>query len=83
MQRILVFSILMLGLVMTAACTKEEREEIKSSAEEAKEEIKKAAGNVKDASVEAAEKAKQAAKEGYEEAKNAPALQGVDSVQSD
>lgn len=83
MQRISVLAILLFGLGLMSACSKEEREQIKSDVNEVKESVKETAGQVTEASKEAAEKARQMAKEGYEEAKNAPDLQGVDSVQSD
>jgi len=83
LQRISMLTLSLLCLGLMSACSKEEREQIKSDVNEVKESVKETASQVSDASKEAAEKAKQMAQEGYEEAKNAPDLKGLDSVQSD
>jgi|GEM_PF-5581124 len=73
--KLLIVSLFLLTIVLTA-CSTEEREEIKSSAKELSEQVK-------ETSKETMEKTKQMAKEGYEEAKSEPDLQRLENMQSD
>lgn len=72
------FAIAVLSLVCLSftGCSKEEREEIKSSAKELSDQVKQT-------SQETMDKTKQMAKEGYEEAKSEPDLKRIENMQAD
>jgi len=72
---VLIATLCVATLVVTG-CSKEEREEIKSSAKELSDQVKQT-------SMETMEKTKQLAKEGYEEAKSEPDLKRIESMQAD
>lgn len=72
----LLIAALCTATIFLSGCSKEEREEIKSSAKEL-------SGQVKEASKETMEKTKQLAKEGYEEAKSEPDLKRLESMQAE
>ncbi len=76
MKEKLLTTLLILTVIALAGCSKEERDEIKSSAKEL-------SGQVKEASKEAMEKTKKMAKEGYEEAKSEPDLKRLENMQAD
>ncbi len=64
------------SVLLLAGCSKEEREEIKSSAKEL-------SNQVKEVSKETMEKTKKMAREGYEEAKSEPDLKRLENMQAD
>lgn len=76
MKVMLLIAMFCIATIILAGCSKEEREEIKSSAKEL-------SSQVKEASKETMEKTKQLAKEGYEEAKSEPDLKRLESMQAD